>query len=72
MTIESIFAFFTFAVVESHPDNAISDLRLDEPFPALTQFCDSLDLSTMNKKEHSHTPWLVIVYKYLQQWKATV
>ncbi|XP_064610476.1 NEDD8-activating enzyme E1 regulatory subunit-like isoform X2 [Liolophura sinensis] len=57
-------------VVESHPDNALEDLRLDQPFHDLEQFCDSLDLDSMTKKEHSHTPWLVLIYKYLQQWKA--
>ncbi|ESO96926.1 hypothetical protein LOTGIDRAFT_231724 [Lottia gigantea] len=58
-------------VIESHPDNTLEDLRLDRPIPAFQQFCDSLDLCTMTKKDHSHTPWLVIVYKYLQQWKNT-
>ena len=60
------------AVVESHPDNALSDLRLDDPFPALVDFCDNLDLESMSKKDHSHTPWLVLIYKHLQQWKASV
>ncbi|KAK3579197.1 hypothetical protein CHS0354_022737 [Potamilus streckersoni] len=56
-------------VVESHPDNTHEDLRLDRPFPALVQYCDSLHLETMNSKDHSHTPWLVILFKYLQEWK---
>ncbi|KAK2143283.1 hypothetical protein LSH36_857g00105 [Paralvinella palmiformis] len=56
-------------VIESHPDNVHEDLRLDRPFPALVEFCDSFNLDTMNKKEHSHTPWLVIIYKYLEKWK---
>ncbi|XP_041376765.1 NEDD8-activating enzyme E1 regulatory subunit-like [Gigantopelta aegis] len=37
-------------VVESHPDNAFDDLRLADPFPGLVEYCDSLDLNTMNKK----------------------
>ncbi|XP_062582534.1 NEDD8-activating enzyme E1 regulatory subunit-like isoform X1 [Saccostrea cucullata] len=56
-------------VIESHPDNAHEDLRLDRPFPSLVKYCDSLHLETMDKKDHSHTPWLVIIYKYLQEWK---
>ncbi|XP_048731637.1 NEDD8-activating enzyme E1 regulatory subunit-like isoform X2 [Ostrea edulis] len=56
-------------VIESHPDNAHEDLRLDRPFPALIKYCDSLHLETMDKKDHSHTPWLVLIYKYLQEWK---
>lgn len=56
-------------VIESHPDNSHQDLRLDRPFPGLVEFCDSQNLENMSKKEHSHTPWLVIIYKYLQKWK---
>ncbi|KAJ8303493.1 hypothetical protein KUTeg_019889 [Tegillarca granosa] len=58
-------------VIESHPDSVLEDLRLDRPFTALVEYCDSLDLETMSKKDHSHTPWLVIIYKYLQEWKKT-
>ncbi|XP_021352742.1 NEDD8-activating enzyme E1 regulatory subunit-like isoform X1 [Mizuhopecten yessoensis] len=56
-------------VIESHPDNTHEDLRLDRQFDGLVSYCDSLDLDSMNKKDHSHTPWLVILYKYLQVWK---
>ncbi|XP_060084500.1 NEDD8-activating enzyme E1 regulatory subunit-like isoform X2 [Ylistrum balloti] len=56
-------------VIESHPDSTHEDLRLDKQFDGLVTYCNSLDLETMNKKDHSHTPWLVILYKYLQVWK---
>ena len=39
-----------FSVIESHPDSFHEDLRLDRPFPTLTQYCDSLDLSKMTNK----------------------
>ncbi|XP_071547570.1 NEDD8-activating enzyme E1 regulatory subunit [Panulirus ornatus] len=55
-------------VVESHPDNEMPDLRLDRPFPALQKYMDSLDFDAMDYKEHSHVPYVVILYKYLQQW----
>ncbi|XP_052248440.1 NEDD8-activating enzyme E1 regulatory subunit-like isoform X1 [Dreissena polymorpha] len=58
------------AVIESHPDSAHEDLRLDRPFPSLVKYLDSIDLSCMNKKDHCHTPWLVVLYKYLQEYKA--
>ncbi|KAK7114181.1 NEDD8-activating enzyme E1 regulatory subunit-like isoform X2 [Littorina saxatilis] len=58
-------------IVESHPDSALEDLRLDRPFPGLQTFCDSLNMETMTKKEHGHTPWLVLLYKYVQEWKKT-
>jgi len=38
------------AVVESHPDNAHPDLRLDRPFPGLVEYVDALDLHTMTKQ----------------------
>lgn len=56
-------------VVESHPDNVLDELRLDRPFDSFVQFCDSLDLSAMTRKERAHVPWLVILYKHLQLWK---
>ncbi|XP_030438152.1 NEDD8-activating enzyme E1 regulatory subunit isoform X3 [Gopherus evgoodei] len=55
-------------VVESHPDNALEDLRLDNPFPELREHMQSYDLDHMEKKDHSHTPWIVIVAKYLAKW----
>ncbi|XP_025914819.1 NEDD8-activating enzyme E1 regulatory subunit isoform X1 [Apteryx rowi] len=55
-------------VVESHPDNALEDLRLDKQFPELREHIQSYDLDHMDKKDHSHTPWIVIVAKYLTKW----
>ncbi|XP_054054307.1 NEDD8-activating enzyme E1 regulatory subunit isoform X1 [Rissa tridactyla] len=55
-------------VVESHPDNMLEDLRLDKPFPELREHVQSYDLDHMDRKDHSHTPWIVIVAKYLTKW----
>ncbi|XP_078361000.1 NEDD8-activating enzyme E1 regulatory subunit-like [Oculina patagonica] len=57
-------------VVESHPDNAHPDLRLDRPFPGLVEYVGALDLDTMTKQEHGHTPYVVLLLKYLNKWKA--
>ncbi|KAK7077671.1 NEDD8-activating enzyme E1 regulatory subunit [Halocaridina rubra] len=57
-------------VVESHPDSEMPDLRLDRPFSALQKYMDSLDLDTMDNKEHSHVPYVVILYKSLQEWNS--
>jgi len=59
-------------VIESHPDNALEDLRLDKPFPELREHFQSYDLDHMEKKDHSHTPWIVIIAKYLAQWYSEV
>lgn len=94
---------FLFAVIESHPDNALEDLRLDQPFAEFKDHLKSYDLDSMDKKvrtwliwvlricqftlcayytpgclcvpsflshpqDHSHTPWIIIVAKYLEKW----
>uniref|UniRef100_A0A8D0G203 NEDD8-activating enzyme E1 regulatory subunit n=1 Tax=Sphenodon punctatus TaxID=8508 RepID=A0A8D0G203_SPHPU len=56
------------SVVESHPDNALEDLRLDNPFPELREHIESYDLDDMDRRDHSHVPWIVIVAKYLAKW----
>ena len=58
-------------IIESHPDNHHEDLRLDCPFPGLKKHMNTLDLAGMNNTKHGNVPFLVIVYKYLQQWKET-
>uniref|UniRef100_A0A9J7ZKW2 NEDD8-activating enzyme E1 regulatory subunit n=1 Tax=Cyprinus carpio carpio TaxID=630221 RepID=A0A9J7ZKW2_CYPCA len=55
-------------VIESHPDNALEDLRLDQPFTELKHHIESYDLDSMEKKDHSHTPWIIVVAKYLEKW----
>uniref|UniRef100_A0A8C1BMI5 NEDD8-activating enzyme E1 regulatory subunit n=1 Tax=Cyprinus carpio carpio TaxID=630221 RepID=A0A8C1BMI5_CYPCA len=55
-------------VVESHPDNALEDLRLDQPFTELKHHVECYDLDNMEKKDHSHTPWIIVVAKYLEKW----
>lgn len=56
-------------VIESHPDNALEDLRLDHPFPELDDHLQHLSLDHMERKDHSHTPWIVIVAKFLEKWR---
>uniref|UniRef100_A0A671TLC7 NEDD8-activating enzyme E1 regulatory subunit n=1 Tax=Sparus aurata TaxID=8175 RepID=A0A671TLC7_SPAAU len=55
-------------VIESHPDNALEDLRLDQPFAEFKNHIQSYDLDSMDKKDHSHTPWIIVVAKYLEKW----
>jgi hypothetical protein len=47
--IIKILNFLQLTVIESHPDNMFEDLRLDQPFPQLQTFSDSLDLTSMSK-----------------------
>ncbi|XP_030060332.1 NEDD8-activating enzyme E1 regulatory subunit [Microcaecilia unicolor] len=55
-------------VIESHPDNALEDLRLDQPFPELRDHIQSYNLDQMERKDHSHTPWIVVLAKVLETW----
>ncbi len=56
-------------IIESHPESKFMDLRLDSPFQDLLDYMNSQDLDSMTKQEHGHTPYLVILHKYLQRWK---
>lgn len=55
-------------IVETHPDNEGADLRLDRPFKCLQDHFDSINLDAMDLKDHSHVPYVVVLYKYLQKW----
>ncbi|XP_034951344.1 NEDD8-activating enzyme E1 regulatory subunit isoform X2 [Chelonus insularis] len=55
-------------IIETHPDYEMPDLRLDAPFPSLKDYLDSINLDELDLKDHSHTPYVVILYKYLHQW----
>lgn len=48
-------------VIESHPDNRQTDLRLENPFPTLKRHLDEISLT-------AKVPWLVVMYKFLQVW----
>uniref|UniRef100_A0A3Q2YZE7 NEDD8-activating enzyme E1 regulatory subunit n=1 Tax=Hippocampus comes TaxID=109280 RepID=A0A3Q2YZE7_HIPCM len=55
-------------VIESHPDNALEDLRIDQPFAEFKKHIQAYDLERMDKKDHSHTPWIVVIAKCLEKW----
>lgn len=47
-------------------------MRLDQPFDELKYFCNAIDLDKLSESDHSHMPYLVILYKYLEQWRKLV
>jgi NEDD8-activating enzyme E1 regulatory subunit len=57
--------------VETHPEDVL-DLRLDAPWPELSQMTNSLNFDEMDDMEHGHIPYILILLKLLQQWKQTV
>ena len=54
---------------ESHPDNTIPDLRLDQPFVEIERFCTKFDLDKMTSTEHSHVPYIVPLFQALSSWR---
>lgn len=57
------------AVIETHPDNEQTDLRLDVPFQPLSDYLDSFDIDNVDLKDHGHIPWIVIIYKAVKKWQ---
>lgn len=59
-------------VVESKPaDKEVKDLRLNAPFPKLVEYANSVDVEALNDMLHGHVPYIVLLLKALDQWKAT-
>ncbi|XP_054718330.1 NEDD8-activating enzyme E1 regulatory subunit-like [Uloborus diversus] len=56
-------------IIESRPENEYQDLRLDQPFSALREYVDSIDLDQLTDQEHSHVPYVVILLKALDVWR---
>lgn len=59
------------AVIESHPENVI-DLRLTAPFKQLNEYVDTFDLDALDQTDHAHVPFVVVILKYIDAWKAEV
>ncbi|KAG1171842.1 hypothetical protein G6F70_006701 [Rhizopus microsporus] len=56
-------------IIESHPENAM-DLRLSCPFRELCEYASSFDLDALDQTDHSHVPFVVIILKYVEAYKA--
>ncbi|EJW78557.1 ThiF family protein [Wuchereria bancrofti] len=56
-------------IIDTHEENISPDLRLDCPFPALSELVESVDLSQMHYDVHSHTPYLILFLKTLALWR---
>jgi amyloid beta precursor protein binding protein 1 len=61
----------TNVVVETHPEDVV-DLRLDSPWPELAQLASTINLDQMDDFEHGHVPYILILLKFLNQWKEIV
>jgi hypothetical protein len=57
--------------VETHPDN-VADIRIDSPFPELSNYAKSFDFNTQDTLEFGHIPYVAILLKYMDEWKQEV
>ncbi|KAJ5643422.1 uncharacterized protein N7484_005929 [Penicillium longicatenatum] len=62
-----------FPIVETHPDpESTQDLRLLNPWPELAAAAESLgDLERMDDHQHGHIPYILLLLRFLAQWKQT-
>ncbi|KAI9596629.1 NEDD8-activating enzyme E1 regulatory subunit [Syncephalis fuscata] len=57
-------------IADTHPEN-LTDLRLYAPFPALMEYANGFhNMETMNNKDYGHVPYVVILLKYLEKFRA--
>ncbi|CAI9090266.1 OLC1v1025003C1 [Oldenlandia corymbosa var. corymbosa] len=55
-------------VIESKPDHFLDDLRLNNPWPQLRSFAETIDLDTSDPVVHKHTPYVIILVKLAEEW----
>ncbi|KAH9617913.1 hypothetical protein KSS87_006386 [Heliosperma pusillum] len=56
------------AVIESKPDHFLDDLRLNNPWPGLKRFVESIDINVADPVAHKHIPYVVILIKIADEW----
>lgn len=56
-------------VIETHPDSLV-DLRLTRPFAELSAFAASFDLAAHDSLQRSHIPYVVLLVRALDDWRA--
>lgn len=50
------------SIIEGKPDGKLWDLRIANSFPALEAHCEAIDVDKLDIIEHSHLPFVVILY----------
>ncbi|KAL1560826.1 NEDD8-activating enzyme E1 regulatory subunit axr1 [Salvia divinorum] len=58
-------------VIESKPDHFLDDLRLNNPWPELRSYAESIDLDTADPVAHKHIPYVIILIKMVEDWRIT-
>ncbi|KAK2649758.1 hypothetical protein Ddye_017247 [Dipteronia dyeriana] len=55
-------------VIESKPDHFLDDLRLNNPWPELRKFAETIDINVQDPVAHKHTPYVVVLLKVAEEW----
>ncbi|CAD5218992.1 unnamed protein product [Bursaphelenchus okinawaensis] len=58
-------------VHNAHTENVPFDFRIWNPFPALKEYADTINLDEMEHEQHSHIPYLLLYIKALPLWRKT-
>ncbi|XGW16150.1 hypothetical protein V3C99_001529 [Haemonchus contortus] len=59
-------------IANDHEENALPDLRIDQPFPKLLKLAAETDLESMTKEELRHTPYIVLYLIALQRYREAI
>ncbi|XP_023639728.1 NEDD8-activating enzyme E1 regulatory subunit AXL [Capsella rubella] len=58
--------------IESKPDHFLDDIRLNNPWPELKSFVETIDLNVAEPPAaHKHIPYIVILIKVAEEWAQT-
>ncbi|XP_068335248.1 NEDD8-activating enzyme E1 regulatory subunit AXR1-like [Pyrus communis] len=55
-------------VIESKPEHFLDDLRLNNPWPELKRYAETIDLDVSDPVAHKHTPYVLILVKMAEEW----
>ncbi|XP_010475191.1 PREDICTED: NEDD8-activating enzyme E1 regulatory subunit AXR1 [Camelina sativa] len=55
-------------IIDSKPDHFLDDLRLNNPWPELRSFVETIDLNVSDLAAHKHIPYVVILVKMADEW----
>ncbi|VVB07414.1 unnamed protein product [Arabis nemorensis] len=58
-------------IINSKPDHFLDDLRLNNPWPELKRFVETIDIKTPDPVVHKHIPYVVILVKIAEEWAQT-
>jgi len=59
------------ALLDPKPSNAHPDLRLASSFPRLNTLFESIDLETLERHQHGHVPYPIILLHALREWRKS-